>query len=155
MRKKNIIILDNIRSLNNIGSIFRTCDGFKIEKLILCGICVSPPNREINKTALGATNFVEWEYHSKTLDAIKKLRELNYTIVSIEQTTKSIVLTDYQPKKDEKLAFIFGNEVKGICSSVITNSDYCIEIPQHGEKKSMNVSICVAIILWDISLKQT
>ena len=155
MRKKNIIILDNIRSLNNIGAIFRTCDGFKIEKLILCGICGTPPKREINKTALGATNFVEWEYHEKTLDAIKKLRKLNYTIISIEQSTKSIVLTDYQPKKDEKLAFIFGNEVKGICSSVITNSDYCIEIPQHGEKKSMNVSICVAIILWDISLKQT
>ncbi len=155
MRKKNIIILDNIRSLNNIGSIFRTCDGFHIEKLILCGICGTPPNREINKTALGATNFVEWEYYEKTSDVIRKLRELNYTIISIEQTTKSITLTDYQPKKYEKLALIFGNEVKGVSSNVITNSDYCIEIPQYGEKKSMNVSICVGIILWDLLLKQS
>jgi len=154
MIKKNIIILDNIRSLNNIGSIFRTSDSFNIKKIILCGICGTPPNREINKTALGATNFVKWEYDKDILNVIKKLRERNYTIISIEQSKKSIDLKHYKPKKNEKLAFIFGNEVKGVSYSAISNSDYCVEIPQYGNKKSMNVSICVGVILWDIILKQ-
>ncbi len=154
MRKKNIIILDSIRSLNNIGSIFRTCDSFNIKKLILCGICGIPPNREINKTALGATDFVTWEYHKNILNVINNLKNLKYTIISIEQNKESIDLKNYKPKKNEKLAFIFGNEVKGISSSTISNSDCCIEIPQYGHKKSMNVSICVGIVLWDIFLKQ-
>lgn len=154
MRKKNIIILDSLRSLNNIGSIFRTCDSFNIEKIILCGICGTPPNREINKTALGATDFVNWEYHKDILNVIKTLKKLSYTIISVEQSNESIDLRKYRPKKNEKLAFIFGNEVKGISYNIISNSDYCIEIPQYGHKKSMNVSICVGIILWDIFLKQ-
>ncbi len=154
MIKKNIIILDSIRSLNNIGSIFRTCDSFNIEKIILCGICGTPPSREINKTALGATDFVKWEYHKDILTVIKKLKKINYTIVSIEQSEESEDLQNYKPKKNEKLAFIFGNEVKGVSFNAISNSDYCIEIPQQGKKKSMNVSICVGIILWDIFLKQ-
>ena len=154
MIKKNIIILDNIRSLNNIGSIFRTSDSFNIKKIILCGICGTPPNREINKTALGATDFVKWEYHKDILNVIKELKKLNYIIISIEQSKKSIDLKNYNPKKNKKLAFVFGNEVKGISSSVISKSDYCIEIPQYGKKKSMNVSICVGIVLWDIFLKQ-
>jgi len=154
MIKKNIIILDSIRSLNNIGSIFRTCDSFNIKKIILCGICGTPPNREINKTALGATDFVEWEYHKNILDVIQSLKSLNYTVISVEQIEGSTDLQNYKPRKSEKLAFIFGNEVKGISSNTISNSDYCIEIPQYGQKKSMNVSICVGIILWDAFLKQ-
>tara|TARA_B100001250_G_C19517542_1_gene664480 strand:- start:119 stop:586 length:468 start_codon:yes stop_codon:yes gene_type:complete len=154
MRKKNIVILDSIRSLNNIGSIFRTCDSFNIKKLILCGICGTPPNREINKTALGATDFVTWEYEKNILTVITNLKNLNYTIISIEQNKESIDLKKYKPKKNEKLALIFGNEVKGISSNTISNSDCSIEIPQYGHKKSMNVAICVGIILWDIFLKQ-
>ena len=155
MRKKNIIILDSIRSLNNIGSIFRTCDSFNIKKLILCGICGTPPNREINKTALGATNFVNWEYQKNIFNVIKNLQKLNYTIISIEQTETSLDLQKYKPKKKEKLAFIFGNEVKGVSLDVIKKSVHSIEIPQYGKKKSMNVSVCVGIVLWHILLNQS
>lgn len=152
--KKNIVILDNLRSLNNIGSIFRTCDALKIKKLFLCGICGSPPNREINKTALGSTEFVDWEYKKNILDVIKKLKDDNYKIISIEQTKKSVELNNFKVSKNDKVAFIFGNEVKGVSFDAINSSDLIIEIPQFGKKKSMNVSVCVGIILWDIFLKQ-
>ena len=152
--KKNIVILDNLRSLNNIGSIFRTCDALKIKKLFLCGICGSPPNREINKTALGSTDFVDWEYKKNILDVIKKLKDDNYKIISIEQTKKSVELNNFKVSKNDKVAFIFGNEVKGVSFDAINSSDLIIEIPQFGKKKSMNVSVCVGIILWDIFLKQ-
>jgi len=154
MRKKNIIILDDIRSLNNIGSIFRTCDSFNIKKIILCGICGKPPNREINKTALGATDYVEWEHHQNILNVLQNLRKEHYKIIAIEQTNKSIELNKYKPKKNENLAFIFENEVKGISLGALSKSDLHIEIPQYGQKKSMNVAICVGIVLWDIFLKQ-
>ena len=152
--KKNIVILDNLRSLNNIGSIFRTCDALKIKKLFLCGICGSPPNREINKTALGSTDFVDWEYKKNILDVIKKLKDDNYKIISIEQTKKSVELNNFKVSKNDKVAFIFGNEVKGVSFDAINSSDLIIEIPQFGKKKSMNVSVCVGVILWDIFLKQ-
>jgi len=147
-----IIILDDIRSLNNIGSIFRTSDAFNIEKIILCGICGRPPHREINKTALGATEFVNWEYYKNIQDPIKKLIIKGYEIISIEQTKKSLLLNDYKPKN--KVAFIFGNEVKGVSKESLKLSDLHIEIPQYGEKKSMNVTICTGIVLWDFYQKK-
>lgn len=147
-----IIILDDIRSLNNIGSIFRTSDAFNIEKIILCGICGSPPHREINKTALGATEFVNWEYYKNIQDPIKKLIIKGYEIISIEQTKKSLLLNEYKPKN--KVAFIFGNEVKGVSKESLELSDLHIEIPQYGEKKSMNVTICTGIVLWDFYQKK-
>ncbi|MDA9726906.1 TrmH family RNA methyltransferase [Bacteroidota bacterium] len=152
--KKNIVILDNLRSLNNIGSIFRTCDALKIKKLFLCGICGTPPNREINKTALGSTEFVDWEYKKSILDVIKKLKDDNYKIISIEQTKKSVELNNFEVSENDKIAFIFGNEVNGVSVNAINCSDLIIKIPQFGEKKSMNVSVCVGVILWDIFLKQ-
>ena len=147
-----IIILDDIRSLNNIGSIFRTSDAFNIEKIILCGICGRPPHREINKTALGATEFVNWEYYKNIQDPIKKLIIKGYEIISIEQTKKSLLLNEYKPKN--KVAFIFGNEVKGVSKESLELSDLHIEIPQYGEKKSMNVTICTGIVLWDFYQKK-
>ena len=147
-----IIILDDIRSLNNIGSIFRTSDAFNIEKIILCGICGSPPHREINKTALGATEFVNWEYYKNIQDPIKKLIIKGYEIISVEQTKKSLLLNEYKPKN--KVAFIFGNEVKGVSKESLELSDLHIEIPQYGEKKSMNVTICTGIVLWDFYQKK-
>ena len=155
LNKKNIsiiIILDDIRSLNNIGSIFRTSDAFNIEKIILCGICGRPPHREINKTALGATEFVNWEYYKNIQDPIKKLIIKGYEIISIEQTKKSLLLNKYKPKN--KVAFIFGNEVKGVSKESLELSDLHIEIPQYGEKKSMNVTICTGIVLWDFYQKK-
>jgi len=153
MTKKNIIILDNLRSLNNIGSIFRTCDSFNIEKIILCGICGTPPHREINKTALGATEFVNWEYHKSATKVIDNLKKDNYQIISIEQTKDSTDLNSFFLKKKEKIAFVFGNEVKGVSNEILSISDNCLKIPQFGKKKSMNVSVCVGIVLWDIYLK--
>jgi len=154
MIKKNIIILDNIRSLNNIGSIFRTCDSFNVEKIFLCGICGTPPHREINKTALGATEFVSWEYHESTIEVINNLKKNNYKIVCVEQTKNSKDLKSFLNKKNEKIAFIFGNEVKGVSNEVISNSNLCLKIPQFGQKKSMNVSVCVGIVLWNEHIKQ-
>ena len=155
MTKKNIIILDNLRSLNNIGSIFRTCDSFNIEKIILCGICGTPPHREINKTALGATEFVNWEYHKSTIKVIHNLKKDNYQIISIEQTKDSTDLNSFFLKKKEKIAFVFGNEIKGISNEILSISDHCLKIPQFGKKKSMNVSVCVGIVLWDNYLKKS
>tara|TARA_B100001250_G_C19743552_1_gene764180 strand:- start:131 stop:631 length:501 start_codon:yes stop_codon:yes gene_type:complete len=147
-----VIILDNIRSLNNIGSIFRTADAFNIEKIILCGICGTPPHREINKTALGSTDFVKWEYYENIDTPIKKLITENFEIISIEQTKESIILNNYKPKN--KVAFIFGNEVKGVSESSLELSNFSVEIPQYGQKKSMNVTICTGIVLWDFYQKK-
>ena len=155
MIKKHIIILDNLRSLNNIGSIFRTCDSFNIEKIILCGICGTPPHREINKTALGATEFVDWEYHESAVKVISNLKKKKYQIVSIEQTINSKDLNSFFLKGEEKIAFVFGNEVKGVSNEIISISDHCLKIPQFGKKKSMNVSVCVGIVLWDKYLKMS
>ena len=147
-----IIILDNIRSLSNIGSIFRTCDAFNIDRIILSGICGKPPHREISKTALGADDFVTWEYYKNIQTPIKKLINKGYEIISIEQTQTSIFLKDYTPKN--KVAFIFGNEVKGVSKESLELSDLNVEIRQYGKKKSMNVTICAGIVLWDFYQKK-
>lgn len=144
-----VIIADNIRSMNNIGSVFRTADAFLCNKIYLCGITPRPPHREIQKTALGATESVDWEYSKSTIDVIEKLKQENYKIVSIEQVEKAVQLNDFNPDKKEKYAFIFGNEVKGVSQQVVDNSDFCIEIPQFGTKHSFNIAVSVGIVCWD------
>lgn len=144
------VILDNVRSLNNIGSIFRTCDAFLVEKLYLCGITACPPHKDIHKTALGATESVDWEYVENTTLIVKKLKELGYTILSAEQTEGSILLHDLRIDKHNKYALIFGHEVRGIDQAVVDISDFCIEIPQYGTKHSLNVSVSAGIIIWEI-----
>lgn len=144
-----IIILDNIRSLHNVGSVFRTSDAFLIEKVYLCGITATPPHKEIQKTALGATESVEWEYQSNTLDVVRNLKEKGCQIVSIEQAENSIMLHEFSIKKDTAYALIFGNEVKGVQQEIVSLSDYVIEIPQFGTKHSLNVSVSTGVVIWD------
>ena len=148
-----IIVLDNIRSLNNIGSVFRTADAFLIEAIYLCGITATPPHREIQKTALGATETVLWKHFNTTSEAIAELKENNYKIASIEQTKNSTMLNDFKLNENEKLAVIFGNEVKGVEQSAIDLSDAVIEIPQYGTKHSLNISVSCGVIIWDLFLK--
>lgn len=145
-----IIVLDNIRSLNNIGSVFRTADAFLIEAVYLCGITAHPPHREIQKTALGATETVVWKYHESTIDTIKKLKENGYKICAIEQTENSIMLNEFGVNKNEKLVVIFGNEVKGVEQEAIDLSDAVIEIPQYGTKHSLNISVSVGVVIWEL-----
>lgn len=144
------IILDNIRSLNNVGSIFRTSDALRLEKVLLCGITATPPHNEIHKTALGSEDSMEWEYFDNTIDAIAKLKEDDYIICSVEQVKDSTSLFDFFPDTNKKYAFILGNEVKGVQQEVINLSDYCIEIPQFGTKHSLNVSVSAGIVLWEV-----
>ncbi len=144
-----IIILDDIRSLNNIGSVFRTCDAFLIEKIYLCGITACPPHKDIQKTALGSTESVEWEYVENISDLLLKLKKNKTKIWSIEQANNSKKLTNFSIKKDEKHAVIFGNEVKGVSDIAIGLSDDVLEIEQHGTKHSLNISVCSGIIIWE------
>lgn len=144
-----VIVLDNIRSLNNIGSVFRSSDAFLVKKIYLCGITAKPPHNDIRKTALGADEAVDWEYYKNTEDAILKLKNKNYKILSIEQTENSIMLNDFEIKKNEKYALVFGNEVKGVQQKIIDLSDIVIEIPQEGTKHSINISVCAGIVLWN------
>lgn len=148
-----VIVLDNVRSAHNVGSVFRTSDAFLIEKIMLCGICPIPPKNEIRKTALGATESVDWEYVKDTTECIKKLKENGYTIISIEQADNSTELNDYLVGKFHKIALVFGNEVNGVSDNIINMSNDVIEIPQHGTKHSFNVSVSVGIVLWDLSRK--
>jgi tRNA G18 (ribose-2'-O)-methylase SpoU len=148
-----IVVLDNIRSLSNIGSVFRTADGFRIEAVYLCGITAQPPHREIHKTALSATESVDWLYFNTTEEAVRILKEKDFRIISVEQVDDSVMLNDFVIDKDSSYALIFGNEVKGVKDGVIALSDSCIEIPQWGTKHSFNVSVSVGIVLWDIVLK--
>ncbi|HRA74449.1 MAG TPA: RNA methyltransferase [Flavobacterium sp.] len=148
-----IIILDDIRSLHNIGSVFRTSDAFLIEKIYLCGITATPPNKEIHKTALGATDTVEWEYQENVLTVIDRLKSENVQIFAIEQVENSIMLNDFQIEKEKKYALIFGNEVKGVSQEAIHESDGVIEIPQLGTKHSLNISVCAGIVVWDLFQK--
>jgi len=148
-----IVILDNIRSLNNIGSVFRTADAFRIEKIYLCGITAKPPHKDIHKTALGATDSVDWEYVENTLEIVEKLKSQNIKVLSIEQVENSIKLQECRPVKGQKYALIFGNEVKGVQQDVVDASDACIEIPQFGTKHSLNISVSVGIVLWDFFSK--
>ena len=148
-----IVILDNVRSLNNIGSVFRTCDAFLIEKIYLCGITATPPNKEIHKTALGATDSVVWEYVENTLLAVEKLKEQGVYIISIEQAENSTMLNDFQPNGKQKYAIIFGNEVKGVEQEVVSASNEVIEIPQYGTKHSLNISVSAGIAIWELAMK--
>ena len=147
------IVLDNIRSLHNVGSAFRTADAFRIEKIYLTGITGTPPHREIQKTALGATESVEWHYISEAADAVKQLKADGYKIIIIEQTTESIALQSFIPAANEKYCLVFGNEVNGVSDEVIEHGDIAIEIPQIGTKHSLNVSVCLGIVTWEIFRK--
>lgn len=148
-----IVVLDNIRSLNNIGSVFRTGDAFLIEAIYLCGITACPPNKDIHKTALGATESVEWNYFKNTSDAIKTLKEKAYKIIPIEQVEGSKSLKNFPVNKNEKYALIFGHEVKGVDQAIINKADDCIEIPQEGTKHSLNISVSAGIVLWEFYKK--
>ena len=148
-----IVVLDNIRSLNNIGSVFRTADAFCIQKIYLCGITATPPNKEIHKTALGATDSVAWEYVENTLLAVEKLKEQGVYIISIEQAENSTMLNDFEPNRNQKYAIIFGNEVKGVEQEVVSASDEVIEIPQYGTKHSLNISVSAGIAIWELAMK--
>ncbi len=144
-----VVILDNIRSMHNIGSVFRTADAFLIEKIYLCGITATPPHKEIRKTALGATESVDWEYVEDCCELVQKLKSDGFTILAIEQTEGSVSLSKFELNPNEKYAVVFGNEVEGVQQSVINLSDSCIEIPQGGTKHSLNVSVCAGIVLWE------
>ncbi len=149
-----IIILDNVRSLNNIGSVFRTADAFLVQKIYLCGITATPPHKDIRKTALGATESVEWEYKKDTLQLVEALKQNGVKIISVEQAENAVMLNDYQVKPDETIALIFGNEVKGVSQEVVTASDVVLEIPQFGTKHSLNISVSTGVAVWDIWSKQ-
>lgn len=148
-----IIILDNIRSLNNIGSVFRTSDAFLIKKIYLCGITAQPPHKDIHKTALGSTDTVDWEYAENTLDVITKLQNENVQICAIEQAEHATMLNDFKPKPNTKYALVFGNEVKGVAQNVVTASDVVLEIPQYGTKHSLNISVSCGVVVWDVFSK--
>jgi tRNA G18 (ribose-2'-O)-methylase SpoU len=147
------VVLDNVRSMHNIGSIFRTSDGFAVEQLVLCGISAQPPHREIEKTALGATQSVNWSYFEDVVKAVEHLRNEGYKIIAIEQAENSIMLKDFTPFPHEKYALIFGNEVNGVSDEVMKMIDVCIEIPQFGTKHSFNIVVSAGIVLWDFYSK--
>ena len=144
-----IVVLDNVRSLNNVGSVFRTADAFCMEAVYLCGITGTPPNPEIHKTALGAEETVEWRYFKETIDAVDELKQMGYVVCSVEQAEGSVSLERLSVDRDKKYAVIVGHEVKGVKQEVVDKSDMCIEIPQYGTKHSLNVSVATGIVLWD------
>lgn len=148
-----VIVLDNVRSMHNVGSAFRTADAFLIEKIYLCGITAKPPHREINKTAIGATDSVDWFYEKETSTAVEDLRRSGYKIISIEHADKSKDLSGFMPESLEKYALIFGNEVFGIKDEVVQYSDEVVEIPQFGTKHSLNISVSVGVVVWDFLTK--
>ncbi len=150
-----IIVLDNIRSLNNIGSVFRTSDAFLIEKIYLCGITAKPPHNDIRKTALGSTETVAWEYAENTIDVIEKLKANNIKICSIEQAENATMLNNFTPKQQTTYALVFGNEVKGVAQNVVDASDVVLEIPQFGTKHSLNISVSCGVVVWDLFSKLT
>nr|WP_315157713.1 RNA methyltransferase [uncultured Flavobacterium sp.] len=145
-----ILVLDDVRSLHNIGSVFRTADAFLIEKIILCGITATPPNKEIHKTALGATETVAWEHYENVLDAITNLKKDNVITLAIEQVESAIFLQDFKVDPSKKYALVFGNEVHGVAQEAVALCDGCIEIPQLGTKHSLNISVSAGIVVWDL-----
>jgi len=147
------VVLDNVRSMHNVGSIFRTSDGFAVEQVCLCGITGQPPHREIEKTALGATQSVNWTYYDDPLKAVEQLRKDGYKIIAVEQAEKSTMLNQFETTEGEKYALIFGNEVNGVSDEVMKTIDACIEIPQFGTKHSFNIVVSAGIILWDFFTK--
>lgn len=148
-----VLVLDNLRSLHNVGSVFRSADAFSVEKLYLTGITGMPPHREIHKTALGATESVAWEHASDPLDTVRELKLRGYRIIIIEQTTESVRLDDFRIHPGEKYSLIFGNEIHGVSESVMTEADAAIEVPQTGTKHSLNVSVCAGVVLWEFYRK--
>lgn len=148
-----IVILDDVRSLNNIGSIFRTCDAFLIQKIYLCGITATPPHKDINKTALGATDTVHWEYAENVLDVVKELQQKKYKVLAIEQAENAMMLQDFSPEPTGTYAVIFGNEVKGVSQEAVNASNGVIEIPQLGSKHSLNIAVSAGIVIWDLFKK--
>ena len=148
-----VVVLDNIRSLNNVGSAFRTSDAFRVEAVYLCGITAVPPHRDIQKTALGATESVDWKYFKTTEEAVAELKKQSFHIVSVEQADKSIDLQKFNILLRKKYAFVFGNEVKGVEDKIVRLSDDVVEIPQFGTKHSLNISVSIGIVLWDFFLK--
>ncbi len=146
-----VVVLDNIRSLNNIGSIFRTADAFRIEEVLLCGITARPPHKDIRKTALGATESVAWRYFEQTQDALNDLRSKNYKIAAVEQAENAYALNDFEVDLSQGLAVVFGHEVQGVAQEVVDLCDAVIEIPQFGTKHSLNVSVSAGIVLWNLN----
>ncbi|MBK5284093.1 MAG: RNA methyltransferase [Bacteroidia bacterium] len=148
-----VIVLDNVRSMNNIGSIFRTADAFLIEAIYLCGISACPPHREIEKTALGATSTVTWKHFKNASEAIQELKQRNYIIVAVEQTDSNIPLNKFFPSQEKKYALIFGHEMNGVSEEAIQLSDFSIEVPQYGTKHSLNIAVCAGVVVWDFYSK--
>ena len=148
-----IVVLDNIRSLNNVGAVFRTSDAFLIEKIYLCGITATPPHREIHKTALGATESVDWEYKENTLALVNELKGQGVVVAAIEQAENSVMLDEFSLDATKKIAIVLGNEVKGVQQEVVSTADYCVEIPQKGTKHSLNISVSCGVVLWDLYQK--
>ena len=148
-----VVVLDNVRSLHNVGSVFRTGDAFRVERIMLCGITATPPSAEIHKTALGAEDVVEWQYFESTMDAVAALRADGYRIFSIEQCEGSIALQDFETVAGERYAVVMGNEVKGVQQVVVDASDGAIEIPQVGTKHSLNVSVTAGMVIWEFAKK--
>ena len=145
-----VVVLDNIRSAHNVGSAFRSADAFKADRMYLCGICACPPSAEIHKSALGAENSLPWVHYDDTLDALRALREEGYIIISVEQTERAVELQDFRPEPGGRYALVFGNEVDGVRQDVVDESDFSLVIPQFGSKHSLNVSVSVGIVLWQL-----
>ena len=148
-----VVMLDNIRSMNNIGSAFRTSDAFLVEKIILTGITAQPPHRDIHKTALGATDSVDWQYYATSMEAVSALKAGGYEMIAIEQADESVFLNDFSPDHDKKYCLVFGNEVRGVEEEVVAACDMCLEIPQFGTKHSLNISVSIGVVLWDFVSK--
>ncbi len=148
-KKPFAVVLEDVRSLNNVGSIFRTCDAFAARELVLCGLTGQPPHREIHKTALGAEETVSWRHFAKTEQAIESLRTEGYVIVAVEQAKPHVLLGEFEPEEGQLYAFLFGNEIYGIKSETLALSDFCVEIPQFGTKHSLNIAVSVGVVIWD------
>ena len=149
-----VVVLDHVRSLYNVGSVFRSSDAFRIEGVVLCGITAQPPHPEIHKTALGAEESVSWKYFERTEDAVSWLKQQGYIVLAVEQCEGSTMLQDFEPQPEQKYAVVLGNEVKGVQQQVVDMCDGCLEIPQYGTKHSLNVSVTAGIVLWHLSKKE-
>lgn len=148
-----VVVLDNIRSANNVGSVFRTSDAFLVQKIYLCGITACPPHKDIHKTALGATDSVPWEFMQSTVEAVEKLKNEGFTVYAVEQVEGSYLLNNFTPLENQKTALVFGNEVKGVEQKVVDSCNGAIEIPQYGTKHSLNISVTAGVVLWDLHSK--
>lgn len=146
-----VVVLDNVRSRHNVGSLFRTADSFGVGRMVLCGFTPCPPHREIEKTALGATTSVPWVQEEDTASALERLKVQGYRVVAVEQTVQAVPFTHLVPKRNEKIALVLGNELSGVSDDVVQHSDTCVMVPQHGSKHSLNVSVCGGLVIWWVS----